>query len=43
MQSSEIKHYNDRVFIEKERTHKDFLSHGYLLHGSVVGVARSLH
>jgi hypothetical protein len=37
-----IKQYNDGVFIEKEHTHKDFLSYGYLLQGSVVGAARLL-
>jgi hypothetical protein len=42
MRSPRIKQYNDGEFIEKERTHKDFLSRGFLLHGSVVGMARSL-
>jgi hypothetical protein len=28
--------------MEKEHTHKNFLSRGYLLHGGVVGEARSL-
>jgi hypothetical protein len=43
MRSPRIKQINDGVFIEKEHTRKDFLSHRYLLHGSVVGMARSLY
>jgi hypothetical protein len=41
MRCSRIKQYNDGSFIEEECNHKYFLSHGYLLHGCVVGVARS--
>jgi hypothetical protein len=37
-----IKQYNDGVFVEIEHTRKDFLARWYLLHSSVVGVARSL-
>jgi hypothetical protein len=33
------KKYYDRVLVEEERTHKNFLSCGYLLHGGVVGAA----
>jgi hypothetical protein len=42
MRSSRLKQYSDGVLIEEERTHKKFLSSGYLLHGGVVGMARPL-
>jgi hypothetical protein len=37
-----MKQYNDVAFVEKERTRKNFLSHWYLLHSDVVGMARAL-
>jgi hypothetical protein len=37
---SRIKQYNDRAFIEEERTYNHFLSSVYLLHNGVVGAAK---
>jgi hypothetical protein len=40
MRCPKIKKYNDRALVEEERTHKYFLSRGYLLYGGVVGIAK---